>query len=92
MCSLWVTAGVLQREWNERLDAPIRRRLEAYMARDRAVLSEDIRRERPDVVLIDKIAFDWDAWARADVALSEALRPYSEAEHIGGLVILRRNP
>lgn len=91
-CSLWTTAGVLQREWNERLDAPTRERLETYMARDRAILSEDIRREKPDIVLVDKIAFDWDAWARADVALSEALSPYSEAGRVGGLVILRRNP
>jgi hypothetical protein len=90
--SLWITAGVLQRQWNEALDAATRERLEAYMARDRTMLSEDIRRERPDIVLVDEIAFDWDAWARSDPALSRALSAYSEAERVGGLVILRRNP
>jgi hypothetical protein len=91
-CSLWITAGVLQRQWSEALDVPTRERLQAYMARDRAMLAEDIRRERPDIVLVDEIAFDWNAWARSDPALSRALNAYSEAERVGGMVILRRNP
>jgi hypothetical protein len=91
-CSLWISAGVLQQQRSEALDAPTRRRLDAYMARDRAILSEDIRRERPDIVLVDETAFDWDAWARSDPPLSGALNAYSEAERVGGMIILRRNP
>ncbi|HLL26327.1 MAG TPA: hypothetical protein VKT73_01575 [Xanthobacteraceae bacterium] len=72
--SLWITECA---EWllaRERSPAG-RTRLESYMALDRAMLLEDIRRQQPDIILLDS---DWEARTRADPALSEELKAYDE--------------
>jgi hypothetical protein len=88
--SLWVTAGVRVRTRGEMLDADTAKRLAAYAERDRAALVEDIRQNRPDIVLIDRVGFDWEAWARADPALAEQLAAYRTAASPDRYVILRR--
>ena len=88
--SLWVTAGVVRRMRNEALDPDTAKRLAAYAERDRAALVEDIRQNRPDIILIDRTAFDWEAWARADPALAEQLAGYRTAASPEGYVILHR--
>jgi hypothetical protein len=40
--------------------------------------SEDLARARPDIVLLERVAFDWGAWARSDPALAEHLKNYRE--------------
>src|SRR5207253_9382408 len=46
--SLWITAGALKRQWNETPARAEAERLASAVARDRSILSRDIRRERPD--------------------------------------------
>jgi hypothetical protein len=54
------------------------------------MLAEDIRRNRPDIIVVEKDVFDWEAWARADPLIAERLRPYRPAAAIGPFVVLRR--
>jgi hypothetical protein len=90
VCSNWITNGVLLRRRSETLDAETAARLDAYEAFDRAILAEDIARSRPDVILVEKVYFDWDAWARSDPALREQLKGYREVDTLNGIVILQR--
>jgi hypothetical protein len=92
VCSNWITIGVLLRRRSETLDAETAARLDAYEAFDRAILTEDIARSRPDVILVEKVYFDWDAWARSDPVLREQLEAYREAATVKGIVILQRRP
>ena len=79
------------RRLNETLDPQTDARLEAYAARDRAMLTEDIARHQPDVILVDLMkAFDWLAWARSDPALAEQMRSYRDYQKVGDVLILRR--
>jgi hypothetical protein len=87
---LWVTAGVIKRTRQEALDADTAKRLAAYAERDRAAIVEDIRQNRPDIIVIDRRAFDWEAWARADPALAEQLAAFRTAASPNGFVILHR--
>jgi hypothetical protein len=77
------------RRLNETLDPQTDARLEAYAARDRAMLAEDIARNRPDVILVDLMS-DWLAWARSDPALAEQMRSYRDYQKVGDVLILRR--
>ena len=88
--SLWVTAGVLTRIDREVLDADTARKLAVYAERDRATLEQDIRQNRPDIIVIDRVAFDWEAWARADPGLAEQLAAYRAAASLDRHVILQR--
>jgi hypothetical protein len=84
--SLWITDNA---EWllkTEKSPAAAAR-LERYAARDHAMLLEDIRRERPDIILLD---MDWEARTRSDPALSELLKAYSEMSREQGVIILGR--
>jgi hypothetical protein len=84
--SLWITIcaeWLLKREHSPAAAAL----LESYVARDRAMLLEDIRREKPDIILVDQ---DWEAYTRSDPALSELLKAYDEVSREQGIIILRR--
>jgi hypothetical protein len=90
--ALWITAGVMRRRMNETLDPQTNARLEAYAARDRAMLTQDIARQRPDVILVNREleSFDWLAWANSYPALAAQLKLYRPDRTIGGVLILRR--
>lgn len=90
--ALWITAGVILRRKNGTLDPQTNARLEAYAARDRAMLTQDIARHRPDVILVDQAlqGFDWLAWANSYRALAAQLKPYRQDRTIDGILILRR--
>jgi hypothetical protein len=92
VCSNWISAGVLLRRKFQVLDPATSALLDRYEALDRAMLAEDIRRGRPDIILVEKVNFDWEAWARSDPALREQLKGYREAENFMGIAILRRAP
>ncbi|MDB5631336.1 MAG: hypothetical protein JWR49_191 [Tardiphaga sp.] len=71
-------------------DASTSARLDTYVARERAGLVEDFRKQPPDVVLIDNDNSDWGAWAQADPELNALLKPYVLAQTVHGIDILRR--
>ncbi len=87
----WITSGILRARERGGIDAAHAAELERYAAFDRAVLANDIRTRRPDILLIDRRDFDWQAWAYADPAVAAALAPYRPVETIEGIVILHRD-
>jgi hypothetical protein len=89
--SLWISAGVLLREKYETLDAQTTARLDAYAARDRARLAEDIARQQPDVILVGlPKSFSWLTWANSDPMLAKQLEHYREYRTVEDVLILRR--
>lgn len=61
----------------------------AWAARERATLANDIRRARPDVVLIEQ--GEWHRWAFADPGIAQALAAYRQAQTVSKVEIwLRR--
>jgi hypothetical protein len=102
--SLWITECVLLRQRYEALDAQTNERLNSYAARDRAMLTQDIARQRPDVILVERAAtfmqwwhgpegstaFDWANWANSDPMLAQQLEHYREYKTVDDVLILRR--
>jgi hypothetical protein len=74
----------------EKLDPDTERLLQRYAELDREMLAEDIRRNRPDIIVVDNRLSDARAWARRDPVLVERLKDYREAAVIGAFAILRR--
>jgi hypothetical protein len=89
--NLWISSGVSVRLADEKLTPDMQARLRRYGARDRDMLAEDILRNRPDIILVQRDISDWDKWARSDPLLVECLKAYHEAAVIGTFTILRRN-
>lgn len=86
----WITAGVSLRRMNETLDPAVDARLEADAARDRAMLTEDIALNRPDVILVQLLdRFDWLAWARSDPALAAHMALYRPYVTLDNVLVLR---
>jgi hypothetical protein len=90
--ALWVTEEVMLRRLKENLDPQTNARLEAYAARDRTMLAQDIARHRPDIILVNRRlpSFDWLVWANSYPALAAQLKPYRPVQTIRGVLIMRR--
>ena len=88
--ALWISAGVIRRMAQEKLDPDTERLLQRYAELDREMLAEDICRNRPDIIVVDNRLSDARAWARRDPVLVERLKDYREAAVIGAFVILWR--
>jgi hypothetical protein len=71
-------------------DEALRRRYDELEAYDRDMLIADIRRSRPDIILVDRIRFDWYEWAKGDQAVSRELENYYRLDQINDVLILRR--
>jgi hypothetical protein len=81
----WVTDGVTALLPGE----PEKRHvLEAYAARERQTLASDIRRGRPDVVLIEHGA--WSHWAFSDPGIARALDAYHQVRTVSRVEIWLR--
>jgi hypothetical protein len=90
-CALWLTLGAESRRFSETLDPQTNARLKAYAKSDRVMLTEDIERNRPDVILVQVVKdIDWLGWARSDPALAHLLQAYRAYKTIGDVLILRR--
>lgn len=90
--SLWVTTNVLRRLATAELDPATRVQLKRYADWDRAALTADIARNRPDIILVEvgPDTLDWLTWAQADPALAVELSAYRPVQTIGDVLILRR--
>jgi hypothetical protein len=91
VAALWISTGVYRQLADAKLDPGTRARLEALAARDRAWLADDIGRNRPDIIVVEKAPFDWEAWARADPLIAGRLRAYRRATLVGDFLILQRD-
>lgn len=88
--SLWVWGIVHRSRGDESIDPQTAARLEVYVARERAGLIEDFRKQPPDVILVDNQDSDWGSWAHADPELSALLKAYTPVQTIKGIDILQR--
>jgi hypothetical protein len=75
VASLFITAGA--RTLLEKEKDPVAiEKLQSYLRMDRDMLVEDIRRNRPDIVLISNRFSDFRDWAFADPQVRDALANY----------------
>ncbi|HLJ00843.1 MAG TPA: hypothetical protein VKT76_14090 [Bradyrhizobium sp.] len=88
--AFWVREIIRRSRMDGTIDSQAAARLEGYVARERAGLIEDFRRQPPDVVLIDNQDSDFGSWAHADLELSALLSSYTVVRTIKGIDILRR--
>ena len=89
---LWVIGDVVYRRQTQTLDPQTDARLEAYGARDRTMLTEDIARNRPDVILVDhRDDTDWIPWAKAYPPLAAQMSHYQLYRSVDRIDILRRD-
>lgn len=89
VCGQWIATGakILKLETS---DPALHRRYDELEAHDRNMLIEDIRRERPDIILVDRIRYDWWRWAQSDTTLMRELGNYAKLDEINDVLILRR--
>ncbi|HKS18530.1 MAG TPA: hypothetical protein VJS63_04895 [Bradyrhizobium sp.] len=88
--ALWVREIVRRALRDGTIDQAAADRLAGYVARERAGLIEDFKKQPPDVVVIDNQDSDWGSWAAADPELSALLKPYISVKNINGIEIMRR--
>jgi hypothetical protein len=91
--SLLMAAGVRRRRLNGDLPAAALAKIEPYEILDRDRLRDDIRANRPDILLVeDKSSepFDWLGWARSDAQFAAALDDYAFVRQIDDVQIWRR--
>jgi hypothetical protein len=89
--SLLIAASVRRRK--PELDPATLAGIEPYEILDRDRLRDDIRANRPDILLVeDKKSepFDWLAWARRDLAFAAVLDGYAFVRQIDDVQIWRR--
>ncbi len=63
---------------------------ESFAERDRLGVIEDIREKKPDIIIVERIRFDWFAWAKSDPRIAHELSNYRELANINNLLVLRR--
>ena len=88
--AFWVREIVRRSRLEETIDPQTAARLEGYVARERAGLIEDFRKQPPDIILIDNQDSDWGSWAHAHPELSALLKFYTTVQTIKGIDILQR--
>ncbi|MEH2559605.1 hypothetical protein V1286_007134 [Bradyrhizobium algeriense] len=88
--AFWVREIVRRARMHGTIDSAMAARLEGYIARERAGIVEDFKKQPPDVVVIDNENSDWGNWVAADPELSALLKPYIPVNNINGIEILRR--
>ncbi len=62
----------------------------ADVVAERSRLIEAIKRNPPDVLLVDNLFDDWGDWLRADPELSQLLKPFRPVERVENIDILAR--
>ncbi|WP_026781883.1 hypothetical protein [Pleomorphomonas koreensis] len=81
----WITVNALISVYLHPDDPAMRARSEAWQARDRDYLFEDIQRAKPDLILVERLdLLDWMDWARKMPALAAALDDYEVAVDVPG--------
>ena len=88
--SLWLIGGALTRLAHETLTAEEKAELERYMALERAMLIDTLRRRKPDLIVVQKAGTDWEKWARADAEINDLLKPYRKAVITPEILVLQR--
>jgi hypothetical protein len=91
--SRWMAASAHRLRSQSGTDPNVAAAMERYEALDRSMLRDDIRANRPEILLIEAKAeepFDWSTWARVDPELASELNAYELVKQIGDVQIWRR--
>lgn len=88
--ALWVREMVKRLRGNHLVTPQQDGKLDAYVAHERAMLIDDIKKTPPTVVLVDNLLGDWGAWLRHDPELSELLKHYRLSQTVKHIDILTR--
>jgi hypothetical protein len=86
---LWVEAYLTYMRQHDVIGPQTDPVLDAYAARERAMMIEDFKRIRPSVVLVDNLTGHWSAWLRSHPGVAGLLSDYRLAETINGIDILK---
>ncbi|MGH7025496.1 MAG: hypothetical protein ACREEB_18160 [Caulobacteraceae bacterium] len=92
-----LAADAMKRERIGGITPATRAKLDRIIEADRQRLLADIRRGKPDIILVDQRLFrhdfDWGRWAKADPALAAELTAYHEVELVKHRILIwQRNP
>lgn len=63
---------------------------ESYVEHDRLAVIADLKNQKPDIVIVERIRFDWLAWAKSDPRIARELENYRELIDVNNFVVLRR--
>lgn len=74
--SLWVAAYLRNLRGGASIDPERNAILEMYAAKERAMLVEDIRKNRPTVVLVDNFSDNWSNWLRDNPGVADLIGGY----------------
>jgi len=88
--SLWITGGAIWRRAHQVLTPEQSAEIDRYVAVDRALMIEGLRR-KPDIVVIQKEPADWEDWVRADAEIDGLLKSYRAAVTTPEMLVLWRD-
>jgi hypothetical protein len=74
--SLWVAAYLHNLRGGASIDPERNAVLEAYAARERAMLVEDIQKNQPTIVLVDNFSDKWSNWLQDNPGVADLIRDY----------------
>jgi len=90
---LWVTGTIWYRRKQGLQDPKTEALLDHYIARDKAMFAEDVAKNRPDVIIVDKGRdLDWMGWANSYPPLAAEMKLYEKFKTVGDFDVLRRRP
>lgn len=88
--AIWVDAYLDYMKQHGQLDPPREAALEIYAKRECAMLVDDIRKNPPDIVLVDNLTADGRAWLSAHPDVADLLTAYHRVETINHIDILTK--
>ena len=88
--SLWIHNLGSARRRQGNLDDRTLAQIEGFERAERDRLLEDVRTQRPDIILVETSGADWSKWAAADSAISRELAAYEDRGASMGVRIMRR--
>jgi hypothetical protein len=89
---LWVAAYLRNPRNGLSLDPQRKAALEAYAAKERAMLIEDIKNNQPTVVLIDNFSDNWSSWLKDHPDVADLLADYRLVATINDIEMRAKTP
>jgi hypothetical protein len=86
----WLSSSALYRREQPGVDPATVDRMNGFIARDRATIANDIKTGRPDVILADTLAYDWDDMVARTPGVSDLLTDYVRTAEAEGVILLVR--
>ncbi|MDR3496264.1 MAG: hypothetical protein P4L82_16825 [Ancalomicrobiaceae bacterium] len=89
-CSQWISDAALFRSLQPETDAATRARMAEWIAKDHATIARDIRIGQPDVILADRLGYDWDETVKTTPGMAELMAGYAKTADVDGVDLLVR--